>query len=666
MLKYYQGLFCNTGYHLGVSQLKKFRKLIGVIISQPDAPYQHKLLSGIIERASGLDYDTAVFSSYIKDELSPSWHKGEANIFSMINYSALDGIIFVPDTLRVNDVNKSVEKNILEKFRKPVVSVDIKNDNFSNIFTDDIQSIKLIISHLIEKHKLTDIAFMTGIKGHPHSTNRLTGYYEALVEHGIPIDQSRVFYGDFWYDKGEEVVQSLINDPRPMPQAIACASDTMAISVCEALKAHGYKVPDDIAVTGYDSIEEGINYVPCITSSEIPSDSTGRRAVSLLHSLITGTKFTDEQCRASITLGKSCGCSVDASEELRRKHSAWKNDNYTGEFNSTYNFMLEALISEKELEGYMATLAWYSYQIGNSSDFYLCLCENWDDPGENEQDQNYRREGYSAKMYLPLRKNGEEKKVNPELEFDLREMIPALYEKRPKPKAFYFSPVNFNERCFGYAVFSNDEMYVYPSCYCQWMRYVCTSLESLRRHRNLMYMYRKMEDNAVTDLLTGIYNRNGFNLYSEKIFSSVKENGGCLSIIVGDLNNLKYINDTFGHTEGDFAIKASADAFIGACSSDMLCFRIGGDEFVIISATVASEDKIAEAEKKISGYLRKVNEAADKPYSISVSTGRFFGPVTEYDSIEQPFTAADRKMFEAKEKFKLDEGFDYRKSRSAK
>ena len=183
--------------------MRKFRKLLGVIIAQSDAPYQSKLLEGILEEAFELNYDVAVFSTFEKDKLSDAWHEGEINIFSMINYSVLDGIIFVPDTLRVGGVAERVEKDIKKKFSKPVVSVDIATEGFNNIFTDDVQNIKMLISHLIEDHKFTDIAFMTGIKGHPHSTNRLTGYYEAMIEHNLPIDQSRVFYGDFWYNKGE-------------------------------------------------------------------------------------------------------------------------------------------------------------------------------------------------------------------------------------------------------------------------------------------------------------------------------------------------------------------------------------------------------------------------------------------------------------------------------
>lgn len=640
--------------------LRKFRKLLGVIIAQADAPYQAKLLEGILSQAFKLNYDVAVFSTFNKDKLSEAWYEGDANIFSMINYSVLDGIIFVPDTLQVGGIAERVEKDIKKKFSKPVVSVDISTDGFNNIFTDDVQNVKMLVSHLIEVHKLTDIAFMTGIKGHPHAMNRLTGYYEAMIEHNLPIDQSRVFYGDFWYNKGEEVVQALIDDERPMPQAIACASDTMAISVCEALKAHGMRIPEDVAVTGYDSIEAGINYVPSITSSEVPAENTGIRAVRFMHSLISGTKFSDDPCGAEISIAKSCGCSVNLAEKLRNKNKSWRDSDLYGDFDSTYNFMLEALISEKDYEKYLGTLGWYSHQIGEFDHLYICICENWDNLGETEQNCNYLKTGYTKKMYLPLHKHSGTNFIDLERFFDISEMLPALYERHPTPTAYYFGPLHFNDRCFGYSVISyGNKPVAYSSTYRKWIRYVCTSFESLRRQKNLQFLYSKMEDNAVTDLLTGVYNRNGFNLYAGQILDSAKKRNEKFTLILGDMNNLKYVNDTYGHVDGDFAIKAVADAFKNAVSSGE-CFRIGGDEFVIVSGSISSQEEIDVICGRIQEYLKKINDTANKPYSTSVSLGVYFGTASELDSIEQAVSAADKKMFEAKEKYKREEGFSYR------
>lgn len=640
--------------------MRKFRKLLGVIIAQSDAYYQRKLIQGILKQAFELNYDVAIFSMFNKDKLSDKWFEGETNIFSLINYSVLDGIIFVPDTLQIDDTAKRIESDIKKNFKKPVVSVDIETEGFTNLFTDDIQNVKMIVSHLIETHKLTDIAFMTGIKGHPHATNRLTGYYEAMIEHDLPIDQSRVFYGDFWYNKGEEVVQALIDDGRPMPQAIACASDPMAISVCDSLKKRGIRVPEDVAVTGYDSIEAGINYVPGITSSEIPAGNTGVRAVNLIHSLITGTKFSDEPCDAEILIAKSCGCSVNIAEKMRTKNESWRDSDLYGDFDSTYNFMLEALISKKDYEDYLGTLGWYAHQIGDFDHFYLCMCENWDDPDESDENPNYLKKGYTPRMMLPLHKHNGQNFVDLNYSFDLSEMLPALYKRRPKPTAFQFGPIHFNDRCFGYSVISyGDVPMAYTSTYRKWIRYLCSSMESLRRQKSLQYLYHKMEDNAVTDMLTEIYNRNGFNLYAQSILEGAKKRGNKFTLILGDMNNLKYVNDSFGHIEGDFAIKSVADAFRNASSPDC-CFRIGGDEFVLISGDISSEDEIEQICADIQEYLKVINDTADKPYSTSVSLGVYFDDADKLDSIEQAVSAADVKMFEAKEKFKREEGFNYR------
>ncbi len=647
--------------------MRKFRKLLGVIIAQSDSPNQSKFLEGVFKQAFKLNYDVAVFSIFSTHKLSEEWHEGELNIYSLINYSVLDGIIILPDTLATDDYNKVIEGEIKKKFRKPVVSVDLETEGFDNIQTDDIQSIKQIVSHLIEVHRMTDIAFMTGKKGHPHSTNRLTGYYEALIEHNLTIDQSRVFYGDFWYNEGENVVKSLVESGRPLPQAIACASDTMAISVCEALKARGLKIPEDIVVTGYDSIDAGVNYVPSITSANLPLENTGVRTVNKLHSLITGTNFDDGISDAEILIAKSCGCSINIAEKIRYERESWRE---TGDvynlFNSQYNFMLEALISKKKFIEYMHSLCWHCFMLDEYKEFYLCMCDNWDNLGENENNPSYLKKGYTQKMNLLIQKNQETAHVEPNRYFDVKEMLPVIYERRPKPTAFFFTPVHFNDRCFGYAVVSyGDKPTSYTPIYRKWMRYVCASLESLRRQRNLQYMYTKMEENAVTDLLTGLYNRNGFNLYAEQMFIEARKHSQKFTLILGDMNNLKYINDTFGHIEGDFALRSVADAFTKACTPDMMCFRMGGDEYVIASRTILSEKEISEIEELIKSYLKNINDTADKPYSISVSLGWYFDKADRIDSIEQAVSIADERMFTAKEKFKRDEGFNYKRTRSS-
>ena len=78
------------------------------------------------------------------------------------------------------------------------------------------------------------------------------------------------------FRSGNQMVEQMLLERQKLPEAIACANDCMAIGVCSALTEHGIKVPDDIAVIGYDSIQEG-RYSPVpLTSAEIPAKSCGK------------------------------------------------------------------------------------------------------------------------------------------------------------------------------------------------------------------------------------------------------------------------------------------------------------------------------------------------------------------------------------------------------
>lgn len=637
--------------------MQKQRKIIGVILSLADGDYQKKLIEGIESRAYALDYDVLVFSTFIKVGGSEEWQFGEANIYNAINFDILDGVIVVPDTMNLLNSAEEVIKKIKTEFSGPVVSVEIKEDGFFCVASNDVTPVKKIVSHLIEEHKMTDIAFVTGTKGHPHAERRLEGYCEAMIEHNLPIDSSRIFYGDFWYTCGEPIVDRLLADERPLPQAIACASDTTAIGISEALRARGIRIPEDVAVTGYDSVPAGIHYSPCITSAVIPSQNTGVQAVEYIHSRLSNTPYSGKNHgNVEISVGESCGCSIHLSEVTNPHH--WRDDDLTMDFSSANNNMLEGLLSDDEINRYLYDLNWFTYQIEPFDTFCLCLCRDWDNIDEGEKADNYLRMGYTPQMDYAIEHCNSigEVRVNTDRSFELSKMLPAIFYKRDYPTTYFFSPIHFNDRCFGYSVISyGREIRSYDSLYRIFARYINNSLESLRRQRRLMLMYRKMRESAVIDTMTGIYNRNGFNLYADEIFDTAKKGGKKLLVILGDLNNLKYINDNFGHIKGDIAIKAAGEAFHTVSGSDRICFRIGGDEFIILDTGEYEQSRIDEILSEIRAYLTDKEKHLGGEFPLSISLGTFYGNVGAFTSIEQPIAQADAEMFRFKQEFKANQ-----------
>ena len=126
----------------------------------------------------------------------------------------------------------------------------------------------------------------------------------------------------------------------------------------------------------------------------------------------------------------------------------------------------------------------------------------------------------------------------------------------------------------------------------------------------------------MSDELTGIYNRRGFYEFANNLLKAPENEGKRAALIFGDLDNLKKINDTFGHDEGDYAIKTAA-SFMKSCfrQTDVVA-RIGGDEF---AAFAVCEDRniIASIPRRIKNMAALNNIRSTKPYNVTISVGLF-------------------------------------------
>jgi diguanylate cyclase (GGDEF)-like protein len=233
-------------------------------------------------------------------------------------------------------------------------------------------------------------------------------------------------------------------------------------------------------------------------------------------------------------------------------------------------------------------------------------------------------------------------------------MIPAIWAERSTPSVFHFNPVHFSDRCFGYTVIEfTNRVESLNLCYRDWVRYVGIALENLRVKNNFIWSNKQLEEYAQIDGLTKIYNRNGYAKFSESFYETALREEKELFILMGDLNDLKGINDTFGHLEGDNAIQLCAVAFQRTCSQLEKCFRYGGDEFILLGVNHYSKTDVLLFEKGIQSYLRAYNEVSEKPYKVSISLGFWHGNVDNLHTLDDYVMLADKLMFNSKERDKL-------------
>ncbi|NLP34767.1 MAG: GGDEF domain-containing protein [Clostridiales bacterium] len=621
----------------------KKRKLIGVIISEVEELYQNKLLNGIISQCYALNYDLAIFSTFIKDTGLPEYKIGEKNIFNLINFDHFDGILVAPITLTIKNLKEDIEQMLLKKCKCPVLFIDNQSKFYPNINTKDREATEKIVDHLIEEHGYQDIYCLAADPNIVATIERVQGYKNSLKKHNIPIDESRISYdGDFYYTGGEMLARKIAHGEIPKPDAVMCISDCMAIGLANELLNYGIRVPDDIAITGYDGIDETLVSYTSITTYLPPIVQTGINAVCELTKMMTGVEtYPCKVVPGNMEIGHSCGCTgadyIKRSGILRMKD---KLDDYKMFLDS---YMTESLTSAIDLEDCINKFCYYLYLIKDYSDYYLCLCDNWDGSLDkyNMENPEYIKEGYTKEMRLVLACENREF-VNSNFKFNTKDMIPDLWKDRDNPKAYYFTPIHFNDRCMGYSVITyGDKVLSYDITYRNWCRNIMNALEYYRVNRKL-YL------SSFRDVLTGLYNRNGLNQKLHNIINvAIKEKKKLLAIMA-DLDNLKEINDNFGHIEGDNVLTVVANAIQSCLVGNKISARIGGDEFLVIGTydeTITSPEKFIQG---VNRFLAKYNKSSKKPYKIQISMGVYCEYINEDTDISEIIDHADQNMYKNK------------------
>lgn len=154
------------------------------------------------------------------------------------------------------------------------------------VHTDDTEGSREVTAHLIARG-YERIAFVGGDEAAVPTRERLEGYQQALREADRTENRDHVVFTEYTRDGGRAGANALLDLPNP-PDAIVAANDLIAIGVLDAARARGLRVPDDLAVTGYDDIEAASLVSPSLTTIENPAREIGRTCARLLLERLDG------------------------------------------------------------------------------------------------------------------------------------------------------------------------------------------------------------------------------------------------------------------------------------------------------------------------------------------------------------------------------------------
>ena len=179
-----------------------------------------------------------------------------------------------------------------------------------SVTVENTEITQKLVEHLIQKHGKRRILFLRGPLNQEDSNRRESGYKSALAANGLPFDEKLILNGEFERDIAFQVLNDFLgNGKRVTFDAVFSGDDDAAIGVLKALHLHGYRIPEDVAVIGFDDLGFAPFLNPPLTTVRAPTESVGRIATERLFDLLEN-KATDEAVvlPTEIIFRRSCGC----------------------------------------------------------------------------------------------------------------------------------------------------------------------------------------------------------------------------------------------------------------------------------------------------------------------------------------------------------------------
>lgn len=612
---------------------------IAVLMNGIEHEAHRRLLKGMERYAKEHDVSIFVFTCMNIHQES-EYGMGEIQIFNLPDYAQYDGVIFVGNPIRYSRFGRDIMQQITQA-HIPVVSIESRMEGMPVFYTDNRAAMRELVTHLIETHQVEKICYLSGPRDSSESVDRLRGVIDAVKAHGLTLEEDQIYYGNYLADSGSRLAEKLLESDKGLPEAIVCGNDFMAFGVYIELSRRGIRIGEDVLLTGYDNMSDTVNLTPAITTLEKPQVQIGYEAC---RSLMAKKKIRNRKFQVKCCFRESCGCSTYKMEnliEIQLRDMQEKLE--ISGMGETNKYMVSDLNECDNMEEFCKYLRRYIIQL-DFSYVYLCLCEEKEAADGMEYDCR-STECFSESVCIPVAYERGEFTQYPA--FNSKELLPAACREKLGTEIYIVEPIHFRRKWLGYLVVCGNELPFHTTQFQNLMTSISSSLENIRKQNELKRLVEKLNQVWMMDSLTQVYNRAGFFHYANRILEDCKTRNTEIGVLFIDINKLKQVNDTYGHKEGDFYIKAVADCLTALKEPEQLLMRYGGDEFVVLGK-YENKTEFGDLIQGLNPMLEKRRLQHDKTYEMSVSEGFYSVAIRQGFKLDRLIEQADQEMYKAK------------------
>ncbi|SFB95796.1 GGDEF domain-containing protein [Ruminococcus albus] len=607
------------------------KKIIALCTSRIYDSQQHSYIKKLNKRLNDLDMRLFIYTLNMDLYWNEDTTNSEAGVFDLIPYDRIDAVVLMDEKIKSRTVSSSIIAQA--RFNSvPVIVVDAEYEGSTNVYYNYTAGFEKVVRHVIEDHGVTRSHFMAGIRNNHFSDERLNCYKKVLKENGLPFDESMVSYGEFWAVPTREAMRKLLERDE-LPQAIICANDIMAINVMDVLTEANIRIPEDIIVTGFDGILEGDICSPTLTTASCSSTQLANAVTKAITSRLNGEKCENIAVVPEFMPKRSCGCAGCPSDDNVTNSFNIGFYRYEDDMRVLYEMSVKMQLSES-IESAVHCMR------GDKTEEMCCIisknCLLTDRNfflEDTEMDMSDMCVIYDSYHYPDEIKDFDAENIAPGIESLIESHYPLI-----------FNILDYLNKPFGYTVFSYHRYditeYSKSASVTNTLNLGLGGLMTLRYQR---FLSSKIAQMYLNDNLTGLYNRQGFKAVIDSELEKPVNFGKQLTVLMLDIDGLKYINDNHGHDAGDKAIAKGASALKEACPPDAYCVRFGGDEMFALIIGECNSDTIIS---QINSILEESSK--NEEFEIKASCGAFSQPITQGMDLNSVIKRADEQMYEIK------------------
>lgn len=621
----------------------KGKKVIGVCLTRLHDTTRSNCIQYLHEAAKEQGYKLIIFNSLVDFYHNDSFDEGAKKVYDIINYDILDAVIIYYESF----CNKSIAESVIAGAKRkntPVILINGEKEGCCSVIGEYGEAFKEVLRHVIQVHGVKDTFFVAGNREADEvSDYRISCYREVLEENGLSFDEKRIAYGGYWETPTREAVEGLLKEGKKLPEAIFCANDHMAFTVCEVLKENGYRVPEDVIVTGFDGTAAAKYCRPQLTTCDQNLPGLTKLSIQAAKKVIEEGKSAFVVKYAYLPVfSESCGCNLHSMDDFREDLAHLFYALHGMEVHEENNYTwIDRMLSIKDMNSLYRKLSGCilenSYVCLNNDFVASAMKENVDEPDNRLAEE-------LVVISSKYSKNDPDKTET----LRLKDMVPDIEEWVEDDTIYILTAVYAGSEVCGYYAVRTDSVMKCRHKVKRVSKTINVACNVAINHFRQMKLRQSVESAIMTNPITELPNLKGTVKWFEEFAAQEENHKKVLSVSVYGLPKYTYIYENYGIEDVEEALRFVAESLKIANPTDCFIGHISEDEFVIINY-YDSEDQVSDVINSATSVFFSVvegyNSNSGKDYYVEVNCGCTVVDSGWMNSLESFIKIANSEMY---------------------